>query len=378
MKSTSAVALAGVYFIYFAIVGITLPFLPSVLRDSGMSASQVGVLLALGPLVSLVVPQYWSRWADRTGRPELALRAVTLGAPLAFAGLFVSHSLGSLALTFVAYAAFSTAVIPLLDTLTLTHAELGGARYARLRLFGSLGFAIAAFLFGLTAPHSRVGFVGTALALMIVNAACAWVVPRSAARPSSVASSPWGLLTDGPLRWVLAATTLHWIANSPFNVTFALHVADIGFPAWVVGVTASLGVLAEMLMFAAYPKLEARLTARVLLVAACAISAIRWLLVSVIREPIWLTTLSLLHSFTFGAFYASAISLVVQRVPSHQRAAGQALFIAVTFGLGGLVGYASAGLGYQVLGGALLFQMAAATDAVAALLARGVRTTAPR
>jgi PPP family 3-phenylpropionic acid transporter len=54
-------------------------------------------------------------------------------------------------------------------------------------------------------------------------------------------------------------------------------------------------------------------------------------------------------------------------VPTHLRASGQGLFAAVTFGVGGLVGYTTSGAAYALLGGPALFAVAGLLEVVAAL-----------
>ncbi|HME91967.1 MAG TPA: MFS transporter, partial [Myxococcaceae bacterium] len=53
------VPLAGFYLLYFGALGVTLPFFPAYLKSLGLSGSQVGMLLALAPVVSLVAPPIW-------------------------------------------------------------------------------------------------------------------------------------------------------------------------------------------------------------------------------------------------------------------------------------------------------------------------------
>ena len=58
------------------------------------------------------------------------------------------------------------------------------------------------------------------------------------------------------------------------------------------------------------------------------------------------------------------------------RASGQALFVAITFGVGGLVGFVSAGAGYDLLGGTRNFIAGALVEVVAALIVLQVKPPA--
>ena len=61
----------------------------------------------------------------------------------------------------------------------------------------------------------------------------------------------------------------------------------------------------------------------------------------------------------FGAFYVAAVAQVEALVPSSLRATGQALFVALTFGFGGIAGFSASGLFFQHFGGHRLFLLAA-------------------
>ena len=92
---------------------------------------------------------------------------------------------------------------------------------------------------------------------------------------------------------------------------------------------------------------------------------VRWVGMAFAADAPWLIGLSLLHGLTFGAFYAAAIGATARLVPAHRRAEGQSLFAAITFGLGGLVGYVFSGMGYDAIGGHGLFAIAALVEALA-------------
>jgi MFS transporter, PPP family, 3-phenylpropionic acid transporter len=111
-----------------------------------------------------------------------------------------------------------------------------------------------------------------------------------------------------------------------------------------------------------------------LLVAFLA-SAVRWAGMAAADSAPAIVALSLLHGMTFGAFYVAAVAFVSSRVPEQLRASGQALMTSVTFGLGGLLGYLSAGTAYDWLGGHRLFAVSAIVEFVPALLILFVRET---
>jgi PPP family 3-phenylpropionic acid transporter len=176
------------------------------------------------------------------------------------------------------------------------------------------------------------------------------------------------LLSHRELRWFLAGTALHWIACIPYNLTFSIFIVSLGLPPSVVGISVGLGVAAELGVMLLYPRLADRIAPRHLLALAFVASALRWGGLALATSAPAIVALSLLHGMTFGAFYVTGIAFLARRVPPHLRASGQGLFSALTFGLGGLVGYTTAGAGYDWLGGHRLFAVAGVLELAAAAL----------
>jgi PPP family 3-phenylpropionic acid transporter len=107
-------------------------------------------------------------------------------------------------------------------------------------------------------------------------------------------------------------------------------------------------------------------------------SAVRWGGMALVSSPEGMVLIAPLHGMTFGAFYVASVAFLSRRVPPELRASGQALFAAFTFGLGGLVGYLSSGVGYDWLGGHRLFAVAGVVELVAAgLVLRASAVPAP-
>jgi PPP family 3-phenylpropionic acid transporter len=369
--SRSVQWLGAYYFLYFASVGVTLPFLPAYFVSLGMSATQVGLLLALGPLVGLVGPPWFGRWADRTGLRDRVLLWVTAGTLIAWAPLAAVKGFAGCAAVMAVYALFSTAIVPLVDTLTLDHVSRSGGSYAHVRLYGSLGFVVASATFGLGVTQVGRMIVLVPLALIALDLGvglklCGASGARTGlarGRSTPAARARWS--PDRELVLIVAGTCLHWIASAPYNGTFVLYVRSLGLSNGVVGVSVALGVCAEVWVMALYPRLATVARPRTLLAFACFASALRWVGMAWVHHAVPLVALTLLHGLTFGLFYVAAVDAFARRVPSEHRAQGQAFFVAVTFGLGGLAGYVAAGAGYDVLGGARLFVVAACVELVA-------------
>jgi PPP family 3-phenylpropionic acid transporter len=383
-QAAGRIPLVGFYFLFFSTVGITQPFLPAYLRSLALSTTEVGLLLALTPLASLVAPPLWGHLADRTGRLSHVLTLLAVGAAICFAPLLSVERFPALVATIAAYACFSSSITPMVDSLALNHVAQRGGSFAHLRLFGSLGFILAATSFGLMVKKVDRSTILVAVALLAALAA--WSLSLRSRAASGGTPHPLAglrLLRDNQdLRWLLAATSLHWMACTPYNGMLAIHVLALGLSPSVVGICAGMGVAAEVAAMLLYPRFAERIAPRHLLCLSFLLSALRWGGMALVSSPFLIVALALLHSMSFGVFYVASVAFMARRVPQHLRASGQGLFTAVTFGVGGLVGFSASGAAYSLLGGGhALFAVAGVLELLASMLvlqASPVSTSTPQ
>jgi PPP family 3-phenylpropionic acid transporter len=367
------------YFAYYGCVGTFLPYFAPYLRGLGFSGEQIGTVQMIGPLVAVPVAISWATFADRSRAPARVLGIASAWAFLAVLLLPAARTPVTVGLVLLAYSLADRAVVPLVDSLTVEwtvhHPE---ASYARIRLWGSIGFAVVTSAVGLalTWRGDRPGDVLVPLAVAACVAAYALAarrlpVPPAPAHPPRFREMA-GLLRNGPLLGLLAVFSLHWGATAPFHLLFGLFVRDHGLPASVTGVGMTVGVVAEVAALLAFPRVAALFSLRSILAASFAVSALRWFLLSRAGGAPWVIGLQILHAFTFGLFWGAAMDAMSRAVPSRLRATGQALFAAVVFGLGNAVGYQLSGVGYDRWHGVgPLFAWAGGVEllALAALLA---------
>lgn len=364
--------LARLYFFVYAAVGIALPYLPLHCRALGMSGAEVGWLAGIGPLATLFVPPLWGYAADKARRAGALLSIATGGSALAFVPLLWARTPLAMAPWLSVQALFGSPVAMLADSIALEKVGGAGGRYSRVRLWGSLGFVAAAFGFGLLWDGQRTApavVIAAALSLWALSFVASLSVRGSAApRPALRLSDAASLLRDRRVRVLLAATCLHWVALSPFNLLFTVHLKTLGLSPAVAGLGQAAGVAAEVAVMLGYRRLAARWEAPRLLQMAFLASSARWLLIGLSRTAVPLVALQVLHGLTFGAFMVTAVSYLSAIVPPGLRATGQAIFVCATYGLGGLVGAVGAGHLYDLWPARAIFFAAAALELAPTIL----------
>jgi MFS transporter, PPP family, 3-phenylpropionic acid transporter len=358
------------YFLYYGYVGAYLPFFSSYLQGLGFSGGQIGAVQMAAPLVSAPVALAWAGAADRLGSPARALRAATLWALGAMVLLPWARTPATVAAVILGNALGAAAVVPLVDSVTIEWVKgHPGATYSGVRLYGSLGFAGAALTVGLLLRF-RGGRPADPLIPFAVVALVAGyaLVARRMPSPPPPGERPHlrdalQLLRDPRLALVMLAGMLHWAGCAPFHILLGVHVHDLALPHSITGLCMAVAVGAEIAALLAFPRLEALLSTRGLFTVAFAGTALRWWLAARIRGAPALVAVQLLHACTFGLFWGSSVRALGVLVPARLRATGQALFGAVVFGAGNVIGYPLAGRGYDRYGSVgPLFGWAAALE----------------
>jgi len=370
------------YFVLYTSVGLILPYLPPYYRTLGFSGKEIALAVSVQPFLSILVPPLWGYLADRTRRPVWLLGLATLGAAIAFVPMLWARSVGAVVAVLALFSIFSTPLGSLIDSIAVVEARRIGTDYARLRLWGSLGFVAASWSFGQWLAHG--GAAGDAVAWILAAVIGYALVARTLApvpvaghlEPPSVAEA--GTLLRRPAMLLfLAANLLHWAALAPYHMLFALHLEGLGASPASVGAGFTAAVAAEVLVMWRFRDLARRLPLGVILGLAYGSGVVRWLLTGTLASGTAIAALQLLHGLTYGAFFVGSMLWLEREVPERLRATGRALFTAVSIGIGGVGGNVLAGALFDVGGGGLAFRAAALLDLLPPLLLLAAWRLAP-
>lgn len=381
------------YFFLYSATGITIGYLPPWFRSLGLDGGRIALATSIQPLFLVFVPPIWGYLADRSRRPVALLRLACCGGAVAFSFLAGAQGFFAVAAILAVYSVFATANSSLADSVAVVEAKARGTEYARIRLWGSVGYVVSAWAFGawLSAGGAEGDAVWAASLLMAAYAASTFLLrerrsdAEDAARradppgapapgaPGGVRRTPdlraaAGLLRRPVLLVFFAAATLHWMALAPYHVFFAIHLQDLGAPASLAGTGFAVAVLAEVAVMWRFRDLASRLPPAVLLSLAFGSGALRWLVTGLAPSGAVVAAAQVLHGLGFGAFLAASIAWLEEHVPSHLRATGRALFSSLVFGVGGVAGNLLAGTLYDAGGGSLAFVAASLLELAPALL----------
>ena len=309
----------------------------------------------------VIGPNFWGWVADRTQRrARIVAFTLALGGAC-FAGFFFVRSFWGLFALLLATGFFGSASMPLTESLTLSHLRGAIDRYGSIRLWGSVGFILTVTLVGYALDALQVAsLLWIVLATYALGWACALAVPDAVSGGHAAPEPVWSILRRPEVAALLGACFLMNLAHGPLYAFYSLYLVDHGYSKAEVGWMWSVGVIAEIMVFLLMPALMRRYSLSAILLLCFAATAARFLMIGwgVDSAPI-LFAAQLLHALSFGAYHAAAVAAIHHWFQGAHQVRGQAIYLSVSFGAGGVLGSALSGMAWDSIGPAWTFSAAA-------------------
>lgn len=371
---TEVSRLKGLFFAYFAYVGILSPYLSLYFSVQGFSVAQIGLLMTVPNVLRIVAPPFWGWLADRSGRADNLLRISTvltvscvLLLPLASTTGYAA-SIALLGLMFFV----SAAQVPIGEARTQRLIRGDSGRYGRIRLWGSIGFIGAVALGGpaldLAGTRTLPGWASLPLLLLLAVVWRAGPVGPSAGRGSG--NSLWRSLRQPLVAAFFAANFLMIFSHAALYVLFSLYLEKHGYSKTMIGLLWSVGVVAEIILFRFQRPLFERFSGLTLMTASLWVAAVRFALVGVSGGllPLLLLT-QVMHMVTFGLHHSAVMRVLHEWFDDSRQARAQAMYVTIAYGCGGTAGGLALTAAWDQVSAATAFFVAALAAGIGAVLA---------
>lgn len=355
------------YFFYYAAGAALIPYLVLHYRAAGLPESLIGTLAAVPPLVTLVAAPLWGGLADATRSHGRVLALAVAGATVCSAAVGLASRFEGLMVAVTVYAVFVAPVIPLADDTVLARLGADTDRYGRIRVWGAVGWGVAAPVVGLL--EERWGLRAAFASYLVLMGACFVLALRMPATARARGSGYWQglrLLLASP-GWVsfLLLLLAGGTGLATVHSYLFLYMSDLGARGTLMGAALSAATVSELVAFVLAARMLARLGPRGVLLLGTAATIVRLAAYSVIRAPGLVLAVQLLHGLSFSATWVAAVSFAHRMAPPGLGATAQALVGSVVFGVAAAAGAGLGGLLYQAGGPFAMYRWAAVALIVA-------------
>ncbi|TDO87862.1 PPP family 3-phenylpropionic acid transporter [Halanaerobium saccharolyticum] len=322
-------------------------------QDAGLDSFQIGLVNAIPRIFALLLMPFWGFLTDYFHENKKVL-LITLIGTLATVVLFPqTSSFKVLMLLMFFYTLFQNPIIPLSDSLLLDYLGDNSNYYGKFRLWGSVGYMLSVSLLGyfLEATSSANLFYIYGI-ILILSIFLLKFLPKSKRKIKVL--DPGDFKKIFKKRRLLYFLFFVFILQTSMNANysyFPLYIVAHGGGEFLVGIALTVSSASEILAFFFSDKIIKNNKFSKIIVVISLGFILRWLMLSLFPyNPIILFS-QLLHSITFGLFFAVGVDYVDQISGEKFRATGQNIYAGVFMGVSAISGSLIGGKIYQLYGG---------------------------
>ncbi|WP_445659853.1 MFS transporter [Acinetobacter sp. F16] len=367
--------LAGFYFFYYSIVGTFMPFWSLYLEDQGFNYQEIGLLSSIAIVTRFFAPFIWGWIADKSGKRMLLVRIATwMEACIWFMIFLIPNTFQSVALLMLIFSFFQNAILAQFEGVTLFW--LGEKRtqlYGKVRKWGSVGFIVGVFGIGALLEVVPISMLPVML-LCIAFLAFIWSFsikePNAAPHAQQQLEPLLPILKRPVVAAFFAIEFVLLFSHAPFYSFYSNYLHQVGFGTTEIGFLWSVGVVAEIIMFAFANMFLTRFSWRSLVSLCLVLTGARWIVVGLLPYSFIAQFLAqTIHAFSFGLFHMIAMRIIFQNFSMGQQGRGQAMY-STMWGLGVAIGSILAGRYWQLISGETVFIIAGLSTLLGLLFVR--------
>jgi PPP family 3-phenylpropionic acid transporter len=360
-------------FSMYSTQALLISYIPLYFMDQGFSAHQIGIIYSTGPFISIFANLLMGMASDKFQTIRKLMTLLLFGQLAMLSLLFPVHHFGLICLVMTAFYFFQTPMNPLSDSLILLASQHIKTPYALIRIFGSLGFAVSAYLFGQILKE--IGSVWTlpiGLCTITITILLSFLLKDYRGSTRKIEFSGFLKLLRKPevlfFFFIILLVSISHRMNESF---LAVALRQMGATDSQVGLAWLFSAVSEIPVLFLMGKYGHKFKELPLLVFACLMYMLRFWLASELDNPVAVLSTQLMHSVSFGIYFSTALRYLSNLIPDEYRSSGQAVYAVVWSGLAGLISGTVGGFIFEHYGRSAFYQIGAALALLSAILFLG-------
>lgn len=294
-----------------------------------------GMLLAIGPLVSIFAPILWGNLADRARSKNAVLAASMAGAAVFYFLLMFNQSFWYLAAMLFILMFFMSPFAGILDIITLEYTADSGVPYGPFRIAGVFFFGIIPMvLTGFTETNINIIFFAY-LILAAIGIFSVCTSPKVAGHGSKERKPDMlAVLRDRRLMLMFVLVAIAQFTWAYYLNFFPGHLTgDLGHPQTVWGLNTFLTVLGEIPFFLAFNKLFDKLGIKKLLGICAGLLIIRYFGLALLTNVPLLLGVGVLTGLATTVYTYCGSVYITRHVAPENKASANSLMYALANGI---------------------------------------------
>lgn len=345
-------ALRAFNFSTFATQALIVSFIPLYFMTKGFTESQIGLVYSAGLFVSIFA-NIISGLASDKFRTIRKLLIVLLFAQLVLVSvLYPLENVVLITIAMTLFYFFQTPIIPLSDSLILLASQHTGTPYALIRIFGSLGFALSAYLLGLLLKAIGSDWtIAVTIGTVLISLVISFFLKDYQSKSRKIDFSGFfKLLSQRHVLAFFSLVLMVSVSHRMYEAFLAVTMRQLGASDTLIGLALLISATSEIPILFLLGKYGHKLRELPLLAFASLMYALRLWLMGEITDPKWFIATQAMHSISFGIYFSTALRYISYLIPDEYRASGQAVYTVIWTGAAGLISGVVGGGVYEQFG----------------------------
>ncbi len=372
--------------LYYALIGVgggfLSPFITLFYKRQGLSGTEIGLLATFAGIAALVAAPLWGRLSDAAAHPRRWLQLELIASCVCLLLLSQQSAFIPIALFVVLNALVNAGSSPASDALVMTVLNKIRSGFGSVRLFASLGWAIAALLSGWLIEQIGLlvifigyiaGYASGAGAVSLIRLPPKSVSRTLAQQPRlSIRSAVRDVLHNQRLRGLAIALIIFGFMMYGLRSFEALYLKQLDAPSTIVGLMSTIGAMVELPGMLWADRLVRRHGAARVLRFSFTLEVAR--LCSVLLVPT-IPTLLLMRAvggISFSWYVVSVLGFIYESVPEQRVTTTLALFNVTLPAIISIVAAPTSGFIFDRVGGYWLYALGAIGSAEAWLVMKTI------
>ena len=335
------------YFFHFFGVGVMLPFVNIFYNSIGIEGFKLGVLNASPRVAAMIMPFIFGAIADKYKIEKKLIFISTMIASLVAFYLWNIRDFWVLFFCVTFFYFLKSPVVPIVENLCLKEAKKSKIDYGKIRWWGSLGFIIAALITGKVIDLYNENYIFLLVSISgIISGIFILLVPdNNEKRKPFFLSQLFISIRDNKnlLRFFIVSTIVS-ATSGPFGLYFSIHLKSLGMSSFLIGFAWILGVVSEIFFLFFAGKIRSYIGVKLMIIVGIFATAVRWELIAITDEILFLISIQILHGLTFGVLHAASIQYIDMQSREDHKNSIQSLYSVSTYGIGSTIGVLSSGI----------------------------------
>lgn len=339
MKSKTIKLMQLFYLIFYMGIGVYTTYITVFFKAKGLTASEIGAIQGIGPVVSMIGLSLAGSLADRTGKMNIVLSASFLLS--AVCDIFFPISPVFMVLLFINtfYTFASSPLLQLADAFAADNCNKEDYPFNKVKICGTVGYASAVLLSGYILKNNvSLMFVIQGI-IFLVSSVLAYKIPDRRTIKEPAKNAYFTVLKEKKILVLYMVNLLIYIPVSYYNSFFPIFVqelaqGDITSVSW----SNFLAHLSEFPFLLSAFVIFKKFGAKKLLMLSCALMTIRWLVTAIAPNLAVAMIINMLKGASDIVFVYCTTEILNRTLDDRLKGTGQAIFGIITYGIARIAG----------------------------------------